>query len=145
MSLRILMVGDDAAHLQHEKELLRKKDWYVYTCESFELMDDMINEVLPDVLYINPKVADAFTAACYSKLLEEERYVQFPIVYTLSIGDIYLVNPRRHNTDGHRYIICNDNCDAILTAMTRVSANKVDRFVPRTHTGLKVPAGIAAT
>ena len=118
MNLRILMVGDDLSFMQADATLLRENGFRVHVCDNLSLVNELVEEVKPDIAFINPQSPNSNTTDIYHNLLDNIVYACLPVIYTLSEDDVYLVNRKRTELKERRYII-NDN---ILGAITMAVA-----------------------
>ncbi len=117
MRLKILLTGKDEQQQQPDAELLSQRGFLVYRCGE-NVVGDMIDEIHPDVVIVNPIEKDNTTSSTlYEKLLNNIKYARLPLIYTLSEDDVYLVNRRRTATRGKRNFIADNIIDGIKTAL----------------------------
>lgn len=88
MRLKILMVTNSESC--PDAEVLKERGMLVYTCND-AIAEDMVVELSPDVVLVNPDVPNAGITKAYHKLL---RHFKIPVVYTLAEDEQYLVNIR---------------------------------------------------
>ncbi len=115
MRLKVLLTGKDKFNLEPDAELLRERGFLVYRCDE-HVINDMIEELHPDVLIINPTEHEPSASNLYQQLLKSIKYAALPLIYTLSEDDTYIVNSRRNIRNKTSYIV--DNIiDGIKTAL----------------------------
>lgn len=123
MRLKILLTGRDKFNQEPDAELLRERGFLVYRCEE-HVVNDMIEELRPDVLIINPVDEQPSATNLYQRILKSIKYAKLPLIYTLSEDDTYIVNCRRNIRNKTCYIV--DNIiDGIKTAL---NGNKKGRL-----------------
>jgi hypothetical protein len=128
MNLRILMMGDDLSFMQADATLLRENGFRVHVCDNLSLMNELVEEVKPDVAFINPQSTNSITTDIYHNLLDNIVYACLPVIYTLSEDDVYLVNRKRTELKERRYIISDNILGAINMAVAPVKSS--GRTVP---------------
>jgi response regulator RpfG family c-di-GMP phosphodiesterase len=122
MGLRILIIGNDSNYLQADADMLHARGLNVYTCARPEVMIEMVDEVKPDILFLNWQTTDEKSTALYNSLLDNVRFAALPIIYTLAEDDVYLVNRRRTTVKENRYITCDNIISAIRKGLTPVAS-----------------------
>ena len=130
MGLRILIIGDDLNHLKVDGEMLRRKGFRVYYCLNKDLVNEMLVETSPDLAFINSSCHTEDSAAIYHGLLDNLQYVTLPVIYTLSEGDVYLVNRKRTAIKEQRYMTTNNVLDAIRMAFLRQEETTARKRIP---------------
>lgn len=90
MRLKVLMVTNKANELNPDAEVLKERGMLVYTCND-TIAVDMVTELSPDVVLVNPAEPNAGITRTYHKLLQHFR---IPVIYTLAEDEQYLVNIR---------------------------------------------------
>lgn len=93
MRLKILMVVDKGDKIHPDAEMLKERGMLVYTC-SDAIAEDMVEELVPDVVLINPEVPNAGITKAYHKLLRNKFHLRMPVIYTLAEDEQYLINIR---------------------------------------------------
>lgn len=117
MRLKILLTGKDEKQQQPDAELLSQRGFLVYRCTE-SMVNDMIDEIHPDVVIVNPVEKDDTTSSSlYERLLNNIKYARLPLIYTLSEDDVYLVNRKRTAVRGMRNFISDNIIDGIKTAL----------------------------
>jgi hypothetical protein len=96
--------------------MLRAYGLHVYFCDNSIMVNEMVDEIKPDVVFINSKNHNENSTAIYHRLLDNIHYASIPVIYTLSENDVYLVNRKRTATKERRYITSNNVIDAIKMA-----------------------------
>lgn len=122
MSLRILMIGDDPEYLEPDREMLRERGLRVYTCTNATIVQEMVGEIRPDVVFINTRKHDLNSTNIYHSLLDNIHFACIPIIYTLSEDDVYLVNRKRTAAKERRYIMSDNIVDAIKLSLINTAA-----------------------
>lgn len=116
MRLKVLLTGKDRYHHEPDAEMLKEKGFLVYRCDE-EVVKDMIEELHPDVLIINPTDDNHPATTLYHRLLKSIKYARLPLIYTLAEDDVYLVNGHRSRRSRNSFIV--DNIvDGIKTALS---------------------------
>lgn len=135
MRIKVLMTGSTPAALAIEAELLKSKGFLVYGCNEANV-ENMIGEIHPDVVYINPVQPGLESTRIYHEILNNVQYASIPVIYTLLEDDVYLVNRKRTASRDKRNIVCDNVLDAIkisLIATADISRKRkvpVDKSVP---------------
>ncbi len=119
MSIKILLISDDEKAMQADRLYLKDRGLHVHTCLYTNIINDLVNEVKPDVIFINPTLPDNQSTEVYHSFLNDIRHLDVPIIYTLSEDDVYLVNRKRTATKSKRNIIADNMIDAIKLALTK--------------------------
>ncbi len=128
MRIKVLMTGERTADMAIEAEMLKNKGLMVYTCNPSNT-EAFMDEVIPDVVYFNV----AGTSDCadiYHHVLDNAKFMNIPVIYTLLEDDIYLVNKKRNTYSNHRHVICDNILDAIkasVTGMEKIYSRPVKR------------------
>lgn len=117
-TLRILMTGNDYNYLKTDGEMLRQRGFSVYICERNDLVDDLVQEVKPDVVFINSQKPDKSTTEVYHHLIDNVTHASVPVIFTLLEDDVYLINRKRTAAKDRRYIMSDNIVDAIKKALT---------------------------
>jgi response regulator RpfG family c-di-GMP phosphodiesterase len=121
--LRILIIGNDLQLLRADGDVLTQRGMRVYICDKCQNAAEMVEEVKPDLVFVDPKKPDKITTDVYHSLLDNIRYASLPIIFTLSEDDVYLVNRKRTAMKDRRYIISDNIVDAIKMANVLPIAN----------------------
>lgn len=116
MRLKVLLTGKDKFEHEADAELLRDKGFLVYRCAETSV-NDMLDELHPDVLIINPTEEQQSSTNLYNRLLNNIKYAKLPLIYTLLEDDVYLVNRKRTSARGKRNFIADNIIDGIKTAL----------------------------
>lgn len=119
MRIKILMVSDDVMAGMADSRILKDKGLLVHTCYDTENAPGVIDEIKPDLIFINPHVNNPAITNLYNSLVGSMSITGIPIVYTLSEDDVYLVNRKRTSMRDKRHFICDNIVDAIKVAMQR--------------------------
>lgn len=117
MRIRILMAGNSEAYMAADAEMLKENGFLVYTCNE-DTIDRMVDEVHPDVVFVNPKdPTDLHSMNAYQHFLDQVAYASYPVMYTLSDDDVYIVNRKRTASKHKRTVITDNIIDGIKTAL----------------------------
>lgn len=116
MRLKVLLTGKDKYHHEPDAEMLKERGILVYRCEE-QSVNDMIEEVRPDVLIINTLDEKHSSTSLYQRLLDSIKYAKLPLIFTLSEDDVYLVNRKRVGLKGPRNFMTDNILDGIRTAL----------------------------
>lgn len=126
MRLKVLLTGKDKFNQEIDAELLRERGFLVYRCDE-HVINDMIEELHPDVLIINPTEEQPSANNLYRRLLKSIKYAALPVIYTLSEDDTYIVNCKRNIRNKTSYIV--DNIiDGIKTALNTNNNQGLNKF-----------------
>jgi len=93
MRLKVLMVVNKGNETHPDAEMLKERGMLVYTCND-AIAEDMVEELVPDVVLINPVVPNAGITKAYRKLLKNKFHFHIPVIYTLTEDEQYLINIR---------------------------------------------------
>lgn len=134
MRLKVLLTGRDKFSHEPDAEMLRDRGFLVYRCEE-NSVNDMIDELHPDVLIINPTDEKQSSSNLYNRLLNSIKHAKLPLIYTLSEDDVYLVNRRRTLAKGARNFIADNIIDGIKTALDtgRKALNNISKGPAPAH------------
>ncbi len=112
------MAGNDEAYLAAEKETLRLKGFTVYVATNKQILKDLIEEIKPDLLFLNFQRPGDSDIALYHSVLDDVKIAGLPVVFTLSEDDVYLVNRKRTVSREKRNITAHNVIKAIKLAFT---------------------------
>jgi hypothetical protein len=121
MGLRILMIGNDSNYLAADAVMLRERGLRVYVSEHTGIINELIDEVRPDLIFINWQLPDKESTDAYHSVLDNIKFASIPVIYTLSEDDVYLVNRKRTAIRERRNIISDSVVDAVKMALVNVS------------------------
>lgn len=124
MRFKILMTGGQAQSTAIEAEMLKDKGFMVYTCETRNACA-MIDEVYPDVVYINAEEGGINTSKLYKSIISKDINPAIPVILTLLEDDTYLLKKKHPVTHKLRHIICDNLLDAIKISITGIEKNKL--------------------
>ncbi|MBL7718230.1 MAG: hypothetical protein JNL72_05280 [Flavipsychrobacter sp.] len=122
MSLKILLIGDEERAMQVDKTYLVDRGLHVHTCLYTDIINDLVAETKPDVIFINPTRPGSITMDVYQHFINDINLLSMPIIYTMAEDDVYLVNRRRTVAKPKRNLITDNMIDAIKLALTRPQA-----------------------
>lgn len=116
MRLKVILTGREDELLLPDAEMLRNRGLLVYTCHE-SAINEMIDEIDPDVVIINPEEPSLESTTVYHDLLDNIKYVRIPVIYTLSEDDVYLISRKRTAVKGKRNFISDNLVDGIKMAL----------------------------
>jgi response regulator RpfG family c-di-GMP phosphodiesterase len=119
MSLKILLISDNDKAMQADRIYLKDRGLHVHTCLFTGIINDLVAEVKPDIIFINPTEPDNQSTEIYHSFLNDIRHLDVPVIYTLSEDDVYLVSKKRTAAKSKRNIIADNMIDAIKLGLTR--------------------------
>lgn len=122
MNFRILMLGGDNEAMIPDVEYLRNRGFRVYTCAN-ELASAMIDEISPDVVFVNPNNPGLGSTKLYHELLDNIKYASIPLIYTLAEDEVYLINKKRTASKNKRNFTADNIIDGIKLAITNPKRN----------------------
>lgn len=117
MRLKILLTGNDQQGHESDAEMLKEKGFLVYRCNT-TTVNEMIEELHPDVLIINPIDEQPSDVSLYKRILRSIKYARLPLIYTLSEDDVYLVNSKRTSLKERGNFVVDNIIDGIKTALS---------------------------
>lgn len=120
MRFKILLVTNKDKATAADAEMLRERGMLVYTCDS-SIAAEMVGEIVPDVVLVNPNEPDASLTKSYHSLLQQKKDMNIPVIYTLAEDELYLINIRRRNKIERR--TADNIIDSIKTSLTDVIAH----------------------
>lgn len=116
MRLKVLMVGNSEG-ANADAEMLRDRGFLVYTC-SETTVNEMVEEVHPAVIFLNPEDSNnSKSIDVYNALLGNIFYTNYPVIYTMSEDDVYIVNRKRTSSKDKRTVISDNIVDSIKVAL----------------------------
>ncbi|OSZ78860.1 hypothetical protein CAP35_11600 [Chitinophagaceae bacterium IBVUCB1] len=119
MRIKVLMVSNQQGLPVSDAEMLKERGFMVYTCTD-SLLHEMVDEVHPDIIFINPEEPDAGTTKAYHSILKDKELADLPVIYTVSEDDVYLITPSR--MQGRKNKIISDNIiDGIKVSLQEAS------------------------
>lgn len=126
MRFKILLVTNRDKATAADAEMLRERGMLVYTCDS-SIATEMVGEIVPDVVLVNPNEPDASLTKSYHSLLQQKTDMNIPIIYTLAEDELYLINIKRRNKIER--CTADNIIDSIKTSLTNVIAqNKLKSY-----------------
>lgn len=119
MRIKILMISDDVIAGLADARILKDKGLIVHTCYNIDNIPGVIDEIKPDLIFINPHTSSNDITNLYNSLVGSMSITGIPIIYTLSEDDVYLVNRKRTSAKDKRNFICDNIIDAVKVAMKK--------------------------
>jgi response regulator RpfG family c-di-GMP phosphodiesterase len=95
MRIKVLMVSDKGIMPVTDAVMLKERGFWVYTCNN-GLVNEMVTEVKPDIVFFNPEQPDSGNTKAYQNLLHNNVVAHIPVIYTLAEDDMYLVHLKRN-------------------------------------------------
>ena len=142
MRIRILLVGDNPESVAADGLLLRERSLMVITTFNTQNLDEMVDEVKPDIVFFDPHGSNMPITDAYNSFLVDSRYAHIPIIFTLSEDNIYLVTRKRTAPALPGTNIVNNN---IIEAVKALLSNDNDTFRSTCYIARAVPALISGT
>ena len=128
MRIKILMVGANG-DMNADAEMLRDRGFMVYTCKE-NIVKEMTDELQPAVIFLNPTDANnSDSLNVYNELLGNIFYTHYPVIYTMSEDDVYIVNRKRTTGKDKRTVICDNIVDSIKVALLGSGITTKEKFV----------------
>lgn len=118
MLLRILMISDNARYSEADVQVLKDRGIQVYTCCNYTIAQEMVAEIKPDIIFLDPEEPGKKTTELYHKLLDNVLFARIPVIYALVEDDVYLVDRKRTASKAGRNIIADNMIDAIKLALS---------------------------
>lgn len=116
MRIRVLMINGPQHPTAADAEMLRERGFMVYNCTD-EIATEMVNEIWPDVIFVNPDNPGLGSTKVYHQILDDVTFASIPVIYTLSEDDVYLVNKKRTGSRDRRNIIADNIIDGIRSSL----------------------------
>jgi len=117
MHTRILIAGDDQMTLVADGTLLKDNGLYVYPVTSLDDLPELIAEVKPDVIFFDTVKMDDAVKAAYHTLVNDARYKDIPIIFTITEDEMYLVTPKRTKGIMKKIVKAESVIDAVKMAL----------------------------
>jgi len=124
MLLNILMISDNAAHNEADVQMLKDRGMHVYSCYDYSIAADMISEIKPDIIFIDPEQPGKEATELYHNLLDNVLFAAIPVIYALVEDDVYLIDRKRTAIRERRNIIADNMIDSIKMALTNPAKAK---------------------
>ncbi len=127
MRLKILLIGDKPAALVADAQLLRERGLLVITAFNLDNINELIEEVKPDLVFFAAQQSNPRITEVYNNLVSSIYFTGIPVVFTLSEDDVYLVNRKRTESKDKRSLIADNMIDAIKMALRDTGGKKVKK------------------
>jgi len=121
--LNVLMISDNTRHIEADVQMLKDRAMHVYTCLDYSIAAELVGEVRPDIIFINPEQPGKEATELYHSLLDNITFAGIPVIYVLVEDDVYLVDRKRTASKERRNLIADNAVDAIRLALSN-PANK---------------------
>lgn len=123
MRIKVLMVSDKGIMPVTDAIMLKERGFWVYTCNN-SVVNEMVTEVKPDIVFFNPEEPDSDNTRMYQSLLHDSAAAKIPVMYTLAEDDTYLVHLKRNKY--HKPNMVTDNIiDGIKISLLAAELPKV--------------------
>jgi len=116
MRIKVLMVGDDPVFSVADARILKNKNLLVYNIYNVDNLDALIDEIRPNIIFINASRPDHYINT-YKCVVNDDRYVKVPVIYTLAEDNVYLVNKPTSSARERRKIIAETVVDAVKISL----------------------------
>ena len=117
MRIKILLIGDDPVSLLADGQLLKERGLMVFSTFNLQNIDELINEVGPDLLFFDPRKSNNPINEVYNRIINGSNFNNLPIIFTLSDDDVYLVTRKRTDSKEKKNIIADNIIDALKMAL----------------------------
>ncbi|MBS1586882.1 MAG: hypothetical protein JSS82_15210 [Bacteroidetes bacterium] len=131
--LNILMISDNARHAEADIQMLKDRGMHVYTCLDYGIAAEVVNEVRPDVIFINPEQPGKEATELYHTLLDNVTFATIPVVYVLVEDDVYLVDRKRTASRERRNLIADNAVDAIRLSLSNPTTKVRPVYIHNYH------------
>src|ERR1035438_10548673 len=98
MRIKLLLLGDDPISLMADSQLLRERGIMVFTAFNLQNLNELADEVQPDILFFDPRKANNLINESYNNVINSASFNNIPVVFTLTEDDLYLVTRKRTDT-----------------------------------------------
>jgi len=116
MRIKVLMVGDDPVFSIADARILKNKNVLVYNTYNVDNLDALVDEIRPNIIFINASCPDNYINT-YKGVINDDRYVKVPVIYTLAEDNVYLVNKPISSSKERRKIIAESVVDAVKISL----------------------------
>jgi hypothetical protein len=110
--------------------MLRSKGFRVYFCDKDHMVNEMVDETRPNIVYVNSRSHDESSSDIYHSIVDNVQYASIPVIYTLSENDVYLVNRKRTAIKERRYMTSSSVLEAIKMAFITTDTPPARKRVP---------------
>jgi len=110
------MVGDDPVFSIADARILKNKNVLVYNTYNVDNLDALVDEIRPNIIFINASCPDNYINT-YKGVINDDRYVKVPVIYTLAEDNVYLVNKPISSSKERRKIIAESVVDAVKISL----------------------------
>lgn len=138
MRIKILLIGEDPLSLLTDAQLLKERGILVYTAFYLENLQDLVQEIKPDLVFFNPHKPSGEITNVYNDFVNSIYFTHIPVVYTLSEDDVYLVTRKRTTSKDKRTIISDNIVDAVKMAL-RNNKTVQKKTIPMPQATIAVP------
>ena len=118
MRIKILLLGDDPVSMMADAQLLRERNMLVFTAFNLRNVNELINEVKPDLIFFDAGKSNIEITQAYNDIVNGIWFTNIPVVFTLSEDDVYLVTRKRTEEKNKRTFIADNMIEAIRMALS---------------------------
>lgn len=131
--LNVVMISDNARHTEPDVQMLKDRGMHVYTCLDYSIANELVSEVRPDIIFINPEQPGKEATELYHSLLDNVTFASIPVIYVLVEDDVYLVDRKRTASRERRNMIADNAVDAIRLALSGPSNKPHQVYIHNYH------------
>jgi response regulator RpfG family c-di-GMP phosphodiesterase len=128
MRIKILLIGDDPKSLVADELLLRERGILVFTTFNLENIEELVQEVKPDLLFFDPLNESSAITAAYNNFVNGITHIRIPVIFTLSEDDIYLVTKKRTESKNKRTGIASNIIEAVKMALSNIKMPQIKQI-----------------
>jgi PleD family two-component response regulator len=128
MRIKILLFGNDPVSLVPDIQLLRERGLLVFTAFNPQNIEDLVNEIKPDVVFFDTDKPGNAIRDTYNNFINNVNFTNIPVIFTLSDDDVYLVTRKRTASKSKRTNIADNIMSAIKKALQTNSTHVKNAF-----------------
>ncbi len=113
MRIKVVMFGSDPVSLMADAQLLRERGLLVISAFNMQTVNELVNEVKPDVVFFDPSEPNNLVTDAYNAF---KQHSHVPVIFTLAEDDMYLVTRTRHRHI-ERALVADNILDAVHMAL----------------------------
>jgi response regulator RpfG family c-di-GMP phosphodiesterase len=110
MRIKVVMFGSDPVSLMADAQLLRERGLLVISAFNMQTVNELVNEVKPDVVFFDPSEPNNLVTDAYNAF---KQHSHIPVIFTLAEDDMYLVTRPRNE----RALVADNIVDAVHMAL----------------------------
>lgn len=129
------MISDDPCYIVADVQLLRDKEFRIYTCFNFENMGEVIREIKPHVVFFNLKYYSSILDSYHNKPDLSNIAYTSSVIYSIDEDDTYMIVPHGSEINKKRLILSDNIITAVKTALchSHKSGNAVLPYIRQTQ------------